>query len=344
MKLERYERNPILEPLPGSWWQCEVTANPGAWYDAESGTVTMLYRASAADDEHKVYLGLARSTNGYDFERISVDNPAVAPSSGFDMGCVEDPRIVKFGEWYVILYASRPFPAGKYWEKEPHEQWKPPFASEDWPLAMRESLSSSGLLLTRDFQTFYRGGRITDPMLDDRDAILFPEKVAGRYALLHRPMSWVGDGYGTDHPAIWICFSNDLLKWTDGPQHLVAKAEYDWECKIGGSTPPLKTDHGWFVIYHAVGPDRHYRLGIMMLDLADPGRVTHRCPDWIIQPEARYELEGYYQGCIFPCGNVVIDDTLFVYYGAADRYVGVATCRFSAMVEHLLKFPWKKDA
>ena len=334
MLLERYSGNPVISPKADSWWQSEVTANPGAWYDAATGKVTMLFRASAADDEHKVYLGLAESANGYDFERVG-DEPAVSPSHGFDMGCVEDPRIVKFGDWYFIVYASRPFPAGKYWLKTPHEQWKPPFATEDWPLAMRESMSSSDLLLTNDFRTFYRGGRITDPMIDDRDAILFPEKIDGQFALLHRPMQWTGPDYGTDFPAMWICFSDDCLKWTDKEQYLLAKAEYDWECKIGGSTPPLRTAAGWLVIYHAVGPDKHYRVGAMLLDLADPRRVTHRSPTWLMQPEEAYELEGYYQGCIFPCGNVIIDDTLFVYYGSGDRHVGVATCPLDGLLDQL---------
>lgn len=338
MKLERFEGNPIIKPVPDSWWQCAVTANPGAWYDEASKTVTMLYRASAADVEHKVYLGKAVSGDGLHFDLVG-DDPAVAPSDGFDGGCVEDPRIVKFGEWYFITYASRPFPAGQYWLKTPNEQWKPPFASEDWPLCMRESLSSSGLLVTRDFQTFYRGGRITHPMLDDRDAILLPEKIDGKFAMLHRPMSWTGPEYGTDHPAMWLMLSDDLHCWDYGTSRFVAKAQFPWEKKVGGSTPPIRTDRGWFTIYHAVGDDLRYRLGVMMLDLHEPWRVTHRASEWIMEPEAWYELEGFYKGCIFPCGNVVIDGKLFVYYGAADRYVGVATAEFTPMVDWLCRFP-----
>ena len=337
MKLKRFKGNPILSPNPANAWESAVTANPGAWYDAARGEVTMLYRASAADTEHKVYLGLATSRDGYRFTRAS-DRPAVVPSDGFDGGCVEDPRIVRFGEWYYIVYASRPFPAGQYWLKTPHAAWKPPYAAAEFPVALRENLSSSGLLITRDFRTFLRAGRITDPTLDDRDAILFPEKIGGRFALLHRPMSWVGQKYGTDHPAIWITFSDDLLDWR-GQSYLVAAAKYDWECKIGGNTPPIRTPAGWLTLYHAVGPDLHYRLGAMLLDLEDPRRVLHRTPDWLIQPEAPYELQGYYQGCIFPCGKVAIGGTLFVYYGAADKYVGLATCPLEELLDHLATCP-----
>ena len=334
MKLKRYKGNPVLSPREGSWWEDTVTANPGAWYDKESGEVKMLYRAAGADPKHQVYLGLATSKNGYDFERQS-DEPVVRPSDGFDEGCTEDPRIVKFGDWYFVVYASRPYPAGQYWLKTPHEQWKPPYATQDWPISLRESLSSSGLLVSKDFKTFKRAGRITDPTLDDRDAILFPEKINGKFALLHRPMSWTGPEYGTDNPAMWISFSDDVMRWRDSK--LLAKAEYDWEKKIGGSTPPIKTPKGWLTIYHAVGPDNRYRLGAMLLKLDDPSLVTHRCPEWIMQPEEWYETEGFYEGCIFPCGNVVIDDTLFVYYGAGDKHVGVATCELEEIISHLTK-------
>jgi len=340
MKLKRYEGNPILSPNPANGWESAVTANPGAWYDEETRQVKMLYRASAADQEHKVYLGLAVSDDGYTFRRVS-DRPALAPSEGFDAGCVEDPRIVKMGEWYFIVYASRPFPAGQYWLKTPNVAYTPPYATPDFPISLRESLSSSGLALTRDFKSFIRAGRITDPTLDDRDAILFPEKVGGKYVLLHRPMSWVGPQYGTENPAMWITFSDDMMKWPESV--LLAKAQYAWECKIGGSTPPIKTDKGWLTIYHAVGPDRQYRLGAMLLDLENPARVSHRLPDWLMQPETDYELNGYYHGCIFPCGNCVIDGTLFVYYGGADKYVGLATCPLQDLLDELVSCPVERE-
>ena len=337
IKLLRYKGNPILQPNPDHWWESAVTTNPGAWYDEEKKQVTMLYRASAADQEHKVYLGLALSEDGYNFARVSTDGPAVSPSEGFDGGCVEDPRIVKMGEWYFIVYAARPFPAGQYWLKTPNAAWVPPYATPDFPRALRKNLSSSGLMLTRDFKTFIRAGRITDPLIDNRDAILFPEMIGDEYALLHRPMEWVGPAYGTESPAMWISFSKDMLSWPGGT--LLAKAEFPWERKIGGSVPPIRTSEGWLTIYHAVGPDRHYRLGAMMLDLQNPAKVTHRISDWLMQPEADYELNGYYRGCIFPCGTAVIGETLFVYYGGADKYVGVATCSLQELIDDLTRSP-----
>ena len=280
-------------------------------------------------------LALATSRDGYNFERPS--EPTLFPSrDGFDAGCVEDPRIVKFGDSFYITYAARPFPPGEYWLSG-RSRYQHPVVPRDYPYALRTNATSSGLLITRDFRSFIRAGRLTDPTIDDRDVILFPEKLGGHFFMLHRPMEWVGNGYGTQYPGIWIAHGEDLLKL--GNSKLLASAKYDWETKLGGNTPPIRTNKGWLTLYHAVGPDSHYRLGAMLLDINDPTRVLHRTPRWILQPETDYELEGPYRGCVFPCGKVVIDGTLFVYYGAADKYVALATCPLAMLIDHLLTCP-----
>lgn len=333
IKLKRYEGNPIISPVESHSWESIVASNPGAWYDEDKREVILLYRASGRDAEFSVHFGMAISKNGYDFERVS-DQPVFSPSKdGFDAGCVEDPRIVKFGDYYYITYASRPFPPGEYWLPAEERRYHWPTFPEEFPLFLRNNHTTTGLLLTRDFKTFIRAGRITRSEVDDRDVILFPEKVKGEFVMLHRPMNWTGEHYGTEHPGIWISNSEDVMSWRSS--RLLATAKYDWELKIGGSTPPLKTEHGWLTLYHAVGADRHYRVGALLLDLENPSRVLHRSPDWLLQPEEKFELEGYYPGVVFPCGNVVIDDTLFVYYGGADKYCGLATCSMSELVDAL---------
>lgn len=93
----------------------------------------------------------------------------------------------------------------------------------------------------------------------------------------------------------------------------------------------MRTRLGWRTLYHAVGPDKKYRLGALILDPNDPTRVTHRTRDWLEQP---YELNGFYPGAWFPCRKVVIDGTLLVYYGGADKYVGVATCPLQDLLSY----------
>ena len=335
--LKRYEQNPVISPNAGNSWESLVTTNPGAWYDEVDKEVKLLYRAAGNDPEHVVRFGLAVSRNGYDFTRVS-DQPVFGPSlDGFDAGCVEDPRIVKMGDYYYITYATRHAPPGQYWLAD--RSYRPPARPAEFPDFLRRNHTVTGLAITKDFRTYTRAGCMTSTSVDDRDVILFPEKINNQYVMLHRPMSWVGPEYGTEHPAIWISLSNDLMEWSES--RLLFKALEPWECKIGGNAPPLRTDHGWLALYHGKGPDQYYRLGAVLLDLAEPWKVTHRTRDWIFQPEETYETQGCYAGggVVFPCGNVVIDDTVFVYYGGADKYVGVATCGMNEILDCLLAQP-----
>jgi predicted GH43/DUF377 family glycosyl hydrolase len=212
----------------------------------------MLYRAAGDDPEHIIRFGLAVSTNGYDFERVS-DKAVFSPSiDGPDSGCVEDPRIVKFDDTFYITYAFRPFPPGQYWSFE-HDIVLRPQAGENAPVFIKENMGNSGLATTKDFLHYKRLGRITESNLDDRDVILFPEKINGQYVMLHRPKQYVGTQYNVKFPSIWLKFSDDLLNWATKESHLlISGSEGSWEEKIGGSTPPLKTAEGWLVLYHGV--------------------------------------------------------------------------------------------
>ncbi|HBG27874.1 MAG TPA: glycosidase [Phycisphaerales bacterium] len=339
VKLQRFEGNPIISPNPVNQWENFVTTNPGACYDKQTGAVNLLYRAAGNDSQHVIRFGRAISGDGYHFKRF--DEPVFSPSvDGLDGGCIEDPRIVKMGQYYYITYATRVFPPGEYWLNNGN-CYKSPDCAPEFPACIRENHTTTHLLITKDFKNFIRAGRLTNPMLDDRDVILFPEKIGEKFYMLHRPMDWCGKEYGTDHPAMWISSANDLLAF--GNSKLLAKATFPWELKIGGNTPPIKTNAGWLTIYHAVGNDKYYRLGAMLLDLKDPTKVTHRTKDWIFQPETDYETQGCYfgGGVVFPCGKVIIEDKLFVYYGAADKYVGLATCKVDDLLNYLLSCPIK---
>lgn len=334
IKLQKHKENPVLSPNPKNEWESLVVCNPGVWY--EKGVFYMLYRAAGNDQEHRIRFGLAESKDGVHFVRTS-KNPVLEPSvDGPDMGSIEDPRIVKYGEEFYITYAYRPYPPGQYW-KFGHDEILLPDAGDDAPSVLRKNTANSGLLLTRNLKNFRRLGRITSPQLDDRDVILFPEKINGKYAMLHRPKEWVGNGYGCKYASIWIRFSNDLMVWETESKLLLAGREGTWEEKIGGSTPPLKTDKGWLIIYHGVenGGQGYYRVGAALLELNDPTKVISRLEDFIMEPEHDYEIEGYYKGCVFPTGNMIIDQTLYIYYGAADKYIGLATCNINELLNAL---------
>lgn len=331
MQLKKYENNPILKPTGKGNWEKLAVCNPGAWY--ENGKVYLLYRASAETKIYKIYLGLAVSNDGYNFERVS-DKPVFTPSHDFDAGCAEDPRIVKFDDYYYITYACR---AQSY---TAFVQGKHPIYPAHAPRSLRENLTRTALLRSTDLKNFETLGPITRDDVDDRDVIIFPEKINNKYVMIHRPAEWIGPEYGSDTPGIWMAFSNDLLHW--GDDVLIAKAEFEWQSqKIGGSTPPIKTKYGWLLMYHGVDKKRVYRQGLMMLDLNDPTRIIARPKDFILEPTEKYEVKGVEHDVVFAVGNVVINNQLFVYYGGADKVCCVATADLDELIDFTMSYPVK---
>ncbi len=115
MKLNRYHGNPILSPHPDHPWEDLAVFNPAAWYDPEANEVLLLYRAAESGPEYGCYFGLAKSRDGYHFERVGHE-PVLGPSvEGFDGATIQDPRMVKIGDWYYVTYACRHFPFGQFW-------------------------------------------------------------------------------------------------------------------------------------------------------------------------------------------------------------------------------------
>lgn len=331
MKLTKFEGNPILSPNPANAWENLVTCNPAAWY--ESGKFSLLYRAAGDDPEHHIYIGLAESDDGFHFRRAQ-SAPVLAPTpDNFDAGTVEDPRIVRFSNEYYLTYAFRPYSPGQYWKYE-YDQVMAPHHAPEAPKCLSRNIGNTALAVSTDLHTFKKIGRITEPSLDDRDVILFPEKIGSKYYMLHRPKEYVGTAYGTEYPAIWIKSSDDLMSW-NVPSKLLMKGREWWEEKIGGSAPPLRTDAGWLMLYHGVDRNFVYRVGACILDIDDPTKVLYRTRDFILEPETPFEKEGLYKwGVVFPTGNVIVNGTLYVYYGASDQYCCVAT----ANVDELIRF------
>ena len=150
----------------------------------------------------------------------------------------------------------------------------------------------------------------------------------------------MGAAYGTDSAAIWITYSEDLVHWEE--PKLLARAENPaWESrKIGGATPPVRTDKGWLVLYHGVDDQVVYRVGAMLLDLNNPEKVIARTKNYIMEPETYYEKFGYQiPNVVFPTGNVVKDGLLYIYYGVTDTAIALATVPIDELVEHILNEP-----
>lgn len=314
MQLERYEGNPILKPNPENWWESYTVFNPGAVL--KDGKVYLLYRAVG---EHKQYisrLGLAISGDGFNFERVST-KPVFEPGRAYDRWACEDPRITELeGEIYITYVALS----------------KPALTSG--------KLSYTALLSTKDFRNFKRFGLITSRKVDDRDTVLFSEKIKGKYAMLHRPQECTNSGldyweWKTGDPSsIWLAFSKDIKRW--GMGQVLMKPQEEWEQrKIGIGPPPIKTTNGWLLIYHGVDKNFVYRAGAALLDLNDPTKVIGRLSYPILEPEEDYEKIGDVPNVVFPCGAVILGKKLFIYYGGADEVCCVATKNLNDILECL---------
>jgi len=337
VKLKKSAANPILSPNPANEWENFCVLNPAVVFDDARGEFVMLYRAAGDTERHHINIGLATSSDGVHFERQS-DHPVFSPSpNGPDAGGVEDPRLIKMGDWYYLTYAARPYPPGRYWDPVAlkNRYWiNPP---PEGPMFLKENGTVTYLAITQDFVSFKRLGRITDTRDDDRDVILFPEKINGKYVRLSRPMRY-GEGQPCARPSTWIAYSDDLMEWSD--PNVLMEGREEWESlKIGGSCPPLRTDAGWLHIYHGVATKekgRGYCAGAVLLDLENPEKILARTKQPILEPTEACERSGIYKGCVFPTGNVIHDGTLYVYYGAADTYVCVATAELDEFLNDLV--------
>ena len=303
---EVFERRPRGPVLSAKDWPYSVNTvfNAGAT-TLEDGTTLLLCRVE--DRTGLSHLCAARSRNGADGWSIDpaptlLPRPEDHPEEEWG---IEDPRITYVPELgkYAVGYTSY---------------------SRGGP--------GVSLAVTEDFRSFERYGQILPP--EDKDAALLPRKIAGRWALIHRPISPRG-------AHVWISYSPDLRHW--GGHRLILEARRGgwWDAnKIGLSPPPIETPQGWLVIYHGVRMTPGgciYRLGLALLDLENPERCLRRGDSWVFGPETSSERFGDVGNVVFPCGCTVAQngDTVDLYYGAADTCICVARGSISAMLEWL---------
>ncbi len=188
------------------------------------------------------------------------------------------------------------------------------------------------LALTNDFKSFERYGVIMQP--EDKDAALLPRRIAGRWALIHRPVTTLG-------AHMWISYSPDLRHWGGHKIILEARRGGWWDAnKIGLCSPPIETAKGWLTIYHGVRQTASgsiYRLGLALFDLEEPEICLQRGDSWMFGPEAWYERSGDVNDVVFPCGQTIDadGDTINLYYGAADSSMAMATGSISSLLTWL---------
>ncbi|MDE1919576.1 MAG: hypothetical protein KGH56_02635 [Patescibacteria group bacterium] len=331
LSLAKSAYNPILKPGTHPW-TAEAVMNPAAI--VLRGRTHLLYRAIGMDGVSR--LGYASSPDGIVFDKrlpypayvarnprhlashLRRYSPVMYPSGGSWGGC-EDPRMVAidgrvyvtfnmFDGWDFIRVAALSIP-------------------EDDFLAERFSAWEGPYILSK-------------PREVHKNWVLFPEKIGGRFAILHSIAPKIEIAYRASIEAIGR--DVEFVDSWEGARNDLPERENAWDSFIRSpGPPPIRTPNGWLLFYHAFNKaDRQaaigYRIGAMLLDFADPTKVLHRCVAPIISPEEHYENYGNKFGVVYACGAVVRDGTLFVYYGGADKVVCVATAPLRAFLDALV--------
>lgn len=297
IKLERAKENPIIAPDKTHSWESKATFNPAAIY--LQGKVHLLYRAMSEDNVSVI--GYATSSDG-----IHIDYRSPIPVYLSKDWGVEDPRLTKIGDKIYILYTA-------------FDGKNPPRVALTW-IFVKDFLSQHW--------NWAKPVLISPPDMDDKDAFLFPDKVNGKYMVIHR---------GGDDIDFSFTSSLDFKEgqWLE-EYRWIAPRRWWWDGKkVGAAAPPIKTKEGWVMLYHGVSEDNVYRVGAVLLDLKNPVKIIGRTDNPILEPETSYEKEGLVSNVVFPCGNVLLGEKLFVYYGGADQVIGVATIEMKKLIKIL---------
>jgi beta-1,4-mannooligosaccharide/beta-1,4-mannosyl-N-acetylglucosamine phosphorylase len=307
--VSRCEHNPLLTPrdIP---YPCDRVYNPAACKVNGEYVLILRIQDSARGSQ---CLGLARSDDGVRF-RVEPE-PLLTPAPD-EHGKINDPRITYIDGWHYLTYCSDP-------------------SAPD----LREDGIFLCIARSRDLRKWERIYR-SEP--DNRNAVIFPEKINGLYARLDRPFR---RGYKTEHGYdIWVSYSPDMEFW--GRHRLVlSHRDVAWgHHKIGPGAPPIRTKKGWLTLFHGAeiaspadgwapwargGVTKVYRTGVMLLDLENPSKVVGRLEDPLMEITAPYEQEPSYRpNVIFATGAILEPDgEVKIYYGASDTSICLARAR-----------------
>lgn len=332
LALTRLPHNPVLGPNPDSWWESLAVFNPAAF--ELDGTVHLLYRALGPDGVSRI--GHATSEDGLHFTRDA--DPAYDPSPesvGRAAQARGAPAPTKLS--YETLTYSQATPSGGGWggSEDPRavvidgEVCMTFTAFEGWQ-NVRMALATLGLRdLRHGLFNWSRGLYLSAPGQVQKNWVLFPEKFRGRYALITNV-----------YPAIEISYFT--RKDIEDERYLESRFERQerkgkWDTWVrGAGAPPLKTEEGWLLLYHAIDerdPGK-YKLGAMLLDLAEPTKVLYRSAHPILEPSEWYEND-WKPGVVYATGAVVKDDELIVYYGGGDKHIAAAKAPLNEFLSKL---------
>jgi predicted GH43/DUF377 family glycosyl hydrolase len=287
--MKRFQGNPILEPIGNNRWESRRVFNAGV-LDSDT-KVHILYRAIGHDGVSRI--GYASSSDGYHIdERLPF--PVFEPASEAEIDGCEDPRLALFDDKLLMAYTA----FGKYAN---HQVYQIAVTS----INIKDFLAK---------QWNWTERHLAFPGLHNKDAIIFPRKIDGKYVMFHR-----------FEPDMCIARSDDLKRWFD-LKFVLGPRIRSWDSwKVGAAGTPIELNEGWLLIYHGVSFNKVYSLGVALLDKNNPEEILFRSEGPILSPVEDYERFGKVPNVVFSCGNILKEDQVLVYYGGADSVLCVAT-------------------
>jgi len=233
------------------------------------------------------HLRVARSMDGEHF--VFDESGIILPGGIYERFGIEDPRITKIGSTYYVTFT-----------------------------AVSECGINVGLMATKDFRHFRRLGNILHS--DNKDCVIFPKKIGGKYLALHRPST---SEFGKLD--IWTAESPNLIDWGNHKIMTSARIDYLPCSRVGAGAVPMATAKGWLVVYHSADAANRYHLTAMLLDKNDPNIVLMRSKHPLVEPTETYEKKGFVDQVVFTCGLVADADQLCIYYGVCDQNIAMCT-------------------
>ncbi|GAA5083371.1 glycosidase [Chryseobacterium ginsengisoli] len=310
----------------------------------ENGKIHLFYRAVAKGNFSSI--GYCILSDPLTIEQRK-DSPILVPEFEYEKHGIEDPRIVKIDDLFYLTYTSYDGinALGTLATSKDFKSWKsegiivPKIPYEEFKI-----LSESEGLIPEKYKR-YNQFQISHTNSDaiflwDKNLIFFPRKINDKFYFLHRI-----------RPEIQIVSVKNIEDlnydfWQDYfshfKDHILLSPKYDHESSyIGGGCPPIETEYGWLMIYHSVHDTVNgyvYNACAALLDLENPEKEISRLPYPLFKPEEEWELKGEVNNVCFPTGAIVKKDILYIYYGAADERIAVASLSISKLLKELMMF------
>lgn len=340
-KLKITKLGVVLEATANEFESAAVL-NPACFQDGED--IHLFYRA--VDGESKSSIGYAK-LRGPTAVAERWDRPIIAREYDHESHGVEDPRLVKIGDTFYLTYVAHDgknartcLAAGRDLF---HLEKKGVISAE---VPYREAADIFGEAHVKDayylFSSYYERNAGEDVLVWHKDLILFPEKIGGRFAMLHRVLPDIQivffDSFQDLTPDFWRNEFRNLA-----PSVVLENKHWFETRNIGGGAPPVRTEKGWLVIFHAVeetNQRRVYHAAAALLDLYDPKKVIGKLHQPLFSPKEEWEKSGLVSNVVFPSATAVFDGKLHIYYGAADARIAVAAVDLAALLTEL-KHPGK---